>query len=479
MVADTGVENQKPDGIHIAEQRTLIDVRARPLVLPLFCCGILWMIFSTVISAVATFKLQSPDFLSFSWLSYGRLKPASEMAYVYGWCSMAGMAISTWVLSRSTLTSPRFGTLSILGIGLWNLGLVIGLASTLTGGMRSSVGLEMPLYSAIMIFVGVLCVSLSGALCVKEDPREWPIHYYFILGGYLWFSWSFLSGNLFIACVDVTGFAGRLGGEWVHQGVVWVWLLGMCLGLSYFLLPRSLGVSSEGGTASRLSFWMFLLFASVAATSKIGTGPFPLWVKAISGAAALMLIIPSSIICHTLLRISDVPKASGSPSATFIRFGVYALFFAAVLLGLSSFRSVQYLVSFTSFHTGLEHIVTRLTVSMILFGGIYYIMPRLSRCEWISSSLIKWHFLGTAYAGGIFAGMLVFSGLLTGSDLNNSDVPFAQVIESSSFFLWGANLSNVIGLIASVIFSFHFLLMLARIGQPEGLPTLLASSAEH
>ena len=116
---------------------------------------------------------------------------------------------------------------------------------------------------------------------------------------------------------------------------------------------------------------------------------------------------------------------------------------------------------------------------MVLFGAIYYIMPRLSGCEWLSSSLISLHFLGSAYGGCMGAAMLILSGLASGSALNDADSNFSQVLELGNSYYWGHTMSFVLLLGGYFLFALHFLLMAVRIGQPAGEPTLLNSHHEH
>ena len=115
---------------------------------------------------------------------------------------------------------------------------------------------------------------------------------------------------------------------------------------------------------------------------------------------------------------------------------------------------------------------------MILFGAIYYMMPRLSGCEWLSSTLINWHFLGAAYGSTLSSGMLILSGFAAGSALNDAESNFSQVLELAESYYWGHTLSSVLMVLGYAIFILHFLLMAVRIGQPAGEPTLL-SSHEH
>ena len=116
---------------------------------------------------------------------------------------------------------------------------------------------------------------------------------------------------------------------------------------------------------------------------------------------------------------------------------------------------------------------------MVMFGAIYYITPRLTGCEWLSSTLIKIHFLGSAYGGGMAVATLLLAGLSSGMGLAESDTTFAQVVQFGQFYLPGRTIALVLVTIGHSAFGLHFLLMLLRIGQPAGTPTLFAPLGEE
>jgi cytochrome c oxidase cbb3-type subunit 1 len=113
-----------------------------------------------------------------------------------------------------------------------------------------------------------------------------------------------------------------------------------------------------------------------------------------------------------------------------------------------------------------------------MFGAIYYITPRLVGCEWLSSSKISIHFWGSAYGGSFLAALLIFAGVAQGSVLSEPGSTFAQVIQLTGGYFPGISFVWFLVAIGHGIFALHFLLMLLRIGQPGGAPTLFAPLEE-
>jgi len=109
-----------------------------------------------------------------------------------------------------------------------------------------------------------------------------------------------------------------------------------------------------------------------------------------------------------------------------------------------------------------------------MFGAIYYITPRLVGCEWLSSSMIKVHFLCTAYGGGMAVLVLIFSGIASGMRALDPTAQTSQIIYNTFAYLPGRTLAMIFVTLGHTAFGLHFLLMLLRIGQPAGQATLFA-----
>ena len=146
---------------------------------------------------------------------------------------------------------------------------------------------------------------------------------------------------------------------------------------------------------------------------------------------------------------------------------------------LSSLRSVDRALHFTFFQSAQTHLLLYAFFSMVMFGAIYYILPRLVGCEWLSSSMITLHFYGAAYGGGMLIALLAIGGIAHGAALAEPAAIFSQVIQEGAVYYVGGSLAWAMIAVGHVIFALHFLLMLLRIGQPGGEPTLFAPIGEE
>jgi len=123
----------------------------------------------------------------------------------------------------------------------------------------------------------------------------------------------------------------------------------------------------------------------------------------------------------------------------------------------------------------------------MMFGAMYYIMPRLVGWEWPSARLIKIHFWCTALGGILMVGVLTLGGVEQGLKLvmfwlkeppspeNPTGVPysFMEILEATKPWLWLRTISGILILIGHLAFAINFFLMLARKGEAKTSPTLL------
>jgi cbb3-type cytochrome oxidase subunit 1 len=106
-----------------------------------------------------------------------------------------------------------------------------------------------------------------------------------------------------------------------------------------------------------------------------------------------------------------IRPARYSPTLRFTIFGAIAYTVFSLVGVLISLRSMAGYVQFTQAHVGYSHLGLYAFFTMVMFGSMYYIVPRLVGREWRYASLIKLHFWASAYGVMLMVLMLLVSGL--------------------------------------------------------------------
>ena len=123
-------------------------------------------------------------------------------------------------------------------------------------------------------------------------------------------------------------------------------------------------------------------------------GPFPAWMITASIAAMILTIIPVATVglesSHDDARL--FPAHALQPDAAFHRFRRDLLHGFSIVGVIISLRSVARIVHFTEASIAYSHMGLYAFFTMVMFGSMYYIVPRLVGREWRYASLIKLHF---------------------------------------------------------------------------------------
>src|SRR5690606_24419551 len=111
-------------------------------------------------------------------------------------------------------------------------------------------------------------------------------------------------------------------------------------------------------------------------------------------------------------------KVFASPTLRFVVFGAMSYTGSSLFGSWMALRSVNVHTHFTHFTVGHAHHGVYAFFAMVMFGAIYYIMPRLLYREWPSASLIKVHFWFSAIGIGMMVTAMQIGGWIQGVQLN-------------------------------------------------------------
>src|SRR5439155_16958419 len=168
--------------------------------LVLFGGAAFWLVLSSVLGVLASLKFHNPNLLAdYAWLTYGRVRPAATCAFLYGFAIPAGLGVGLWILARLGRTTLVQPILITLGITLWNLGVLLGLAGILAGDSTGYEMLEMPRYAALFLFLVYIIIAVFGLMTFHErQHRALFISQWFIVAAIFWFPWIFSTAALLL-----------------------------------------------------------------------------------------------------------------------------------------------------------------------------------------------------------------------------------------------------------------------------------------
>lgn len=434
---------------------TGIDAAARGPLLLLLGSGIVWLVISGVLALITSLQLHSPHFLSqYSFLTYGRTAAMQESAFVYGWAANAGLGIALWVLGRLGGNALRGANWVFAGCAFWNVGVTVALVGIAVGDMTSFSLFELPRYVQPFLVVAYGCVAISGVLAWmgRRTDTTYAAQWYAVAALFL-FPWLSSGAQIVLLWSPLRGVAQSIGGAWYAQGAWSLWLAPLALASAYYLVPKLSGRVLSAYEFASVGFWMLIFIGTWTAGRHFIGGPVPAWVVTVGIAAGLVLLIHYVIVA---LNLGGIFGTRGT-AASFIRFGFVAYLLAGVFETITGFRTVAVETQFTFFDVALQQLSLYGAISMLFFGAIYYIVPRLTGNAWASTGFTVGHRVLVSVGVVVLVVTLAVAGWTQGSDLLNAKVAFADVIDHVRLTLLISSGAQFVLLVANVLLLVNFL----------------------
>jgi len=461
-----------------AERRNFTDLDSKSVIIPYFVAGIFWLLAGSALAILASFKLHWPDFLGETpWLTFGRVRPLHLNTMVYGWASLSSVGVGLWILTRVLrITIPIKKTL-LTGLGLWNLGLVIGSVQLLAGHTNGMEWLEFPFSSSVLVVGGLIPVAIAALIMlVNKATKHLYISVYYILAGFLW-----IISLLLVAYIPTYSTTVEAGMNWWYaHNALGLWFTPICLAAAYFFIPKVTGRPIYSYWLSLLGFWTLALFYNWNGFHHLIGGPVPTWATTVSISASVMMIIPVVTVAvnHHLTVVGVFDRVINSPTLRFIVFGAMSYTFVSLQGSFQALRTINETVHFTHYVIAHAHIGMYAFVTMVLFGSMYYILPRLTKWEWHSKSLIKAHFWLTGLGIILYIVALQVGGIWQGIQMNNPDIPFMDIVDSMIPYLQARSVAAVMLTTGHIIFAWLFFKMIwhKRVEKPEPITEMSPES---
>lgn len=464
-------------------ERATLDRSTKLPVLFFLTSGLVWLLAACFLGLLASVKLHSPGFLDcdwLNWLNWGRLQPAAFNSLVYGWAFQAAFAVGLWMMARLCRQPLRNPITLVVAGHFWNLGVTLGLLNILAGGQGPGELLEFGRAAWLMMFAAFALIVVWQVLMFATRPKGADyVTQWYVLGASFWFPWLFLTASVFTSPRTSSGLHAALTSAWYANGVLFLFLVPMAVGTAYYLIPKIVGRPLHSYPLAVAGFWSLALFGGWTGLQKLIGGPLPTWMPAVSSVAQVMLLIP--VLCvganHFLTARGSHGLVAVSPTLRFIFAG--AVFYVASHLVAAFLTLAPGLSQFTAAWDGFRFMLVYSYFSMTMFGAMYFILPRLAGCEWLSPRMIRIHFWANIYGGSPIGAFLIIGGFFQANAMNVWSNGFGALSDMLAGAYIAATLGWVFVLFANAVFFLHFVLVALRLGRRGERATLLSGPAHY
>jgi cytochrome c oxidase cbb3-type subunit 1 len=444
--------------------RIQIDRSCRQTVLGYYVSALCWLLSGSFAALVSSIKLHHPEFLgNWEWLTFGRIRPVHLNMVVYGWSSMVGIGTLLWLQAR--LCKVRLPNRILLPstVLIWNAAVIWGVFELLTGNSTGVEWLEFPIpVLGLFGFVLLVLFWVSLKMFSQRRVRHTYVSQWYLFGSTLWFPILYVSAVLLPATGLVSGAAWATTNWWYAHNVLGLYVTPMGLATAYYLIPKVTGQPIHSYHLSLLGFWTNALFYSWVGTHHLVGGPLPAWIITAGIVGSVMMFIPVTTVAinHHMTMVGNFHMLRTSPTLRFVVFGSISYTIVSYQGSLEALRSVSQVAHFTHYTVAHAHLGMYAFYTMIMFGAMYYVMPRMTRNEWSSPRLIKVHFWSCALGVIVYFVSLSWAGWNQGLMMNAPGVGFLKVVEYTKPYLVARSLSGILmtsGHVAFAILMFRIL----------------------
>src|SRR3990167_1956329 len=428
------------DAAHAAGPRELAQrIEAdRSSAFPVFmfiAFAILWLVLGSVAGLTASLKLHMPDWLvGEAWQTFGRVRTMHLTAVLYGWITNAALGLIVWLLPRLLRTRLFGAPWVMLGGAFINIAIASAIGAIGAGWSDGMEYLEMPWQIGLFIVVGFVCI-IGPVLytLVNRKVESLYVSVWYLVAALLWITLLFLVAKL--PGVH-TGVQQATTNWWYGHNVLGLWFTPISVGAIYYFLPNLIG------------------------------GPIPGWLSTLSIVQSMMMIIPVAAFTINMagtLR-GRMHLALHSPTLRFMMFGGLMYMLSSVQGSLEALRSVNQVAHFTHFTVAHAHLGAYAFVTMVLFGAIYFMLPRVLHWEWPYPRLISLQFWLAAIGILIYFVGLSIGGWLQGLAMLDASRPFMESVQLTIPYLQWRSVGGALMVLSHLVFAGHFLAMALRFG---------------
>ncbi|HEY9511075.1 MAG TPA: cbb3-type cytochrome c oxidase subunit I, partial [Rhodanobacter sp.] len=353
---------------------------------------------------------------------------------------------------------------TMLGGTFINAGIAAGIGAIATGWTDGMEYLEIPWQIGIFIFAGFALIILSALYTLANRRVEHLyVSVWYLVSALLWIALLYLVAKL--PGVH-TGVQQATTNWWYGHTVLGLWLTPVSLGAIYYFLPKIIGRPIRSYNVSLLGFWTLAFFYGQVGGHHLIGGPVPGWLITLSIVQSVMMVIP--VIAFTINQGGTLwgrmYLARYSPTLRFMMLGGLMYMASSLQGSLEALRSVNDVTHFTHFTVAHAHLGVYAFVSLVLFGSIYFMLPRVLSWEWPYPKLITLHFWLVTIGIAIYFVFLTIGGWLQGTAMLDATRPFLDSVRVTLPYLEGRSIGGALMTLGHIVFVGHFFAMALRFG---------------
>jgi cytochrome c oxidase cbb3-type subunit I/II len=340
-----------------------------------------------------------------SFLSFGRLRPLHTNAVIFAFVGNAMFAGVYYSLQRLLKARMFSNFLSNLHFWGWQL-IIVAAAITLPLGYTTSkeyAELEWPIDIAIALIWVAFGINMIGTI-IKRRERHLYVAIWFYIATFVTVAVLHIFNSLELPVSALKSYSVYAGVQdalvqwWYGHNAVAFFLTTPFLGMMYYFVPKAANRPVYSYRLSIIHFWSLIFLYIWAGPHHLLYSCLPDWAQNLGVVFSIMLIAPSwGGMINGLLTLRGVWDKVRTDSV--LKFFVVAItgYGMATFEGpMLSLKNVNAIAHFTDWIIAHVHVGALAWNGFLIFGMIYWLIPRLTKTKLYSEKLANFHFwIGT------------------------------------------------------------------------------------
>src|SRR5690554_837599 len=365
----------------------------------------IWGIIGMLVGLIAALQLAFPeffnDYLSLSFLSFGRIRPLHTNAVIF---AFVGNGIFTGVYySLQRLLKTRMWSDKLSYINFWGWQLII-LSAVLTlplGITTSKEYAELEWWLDIMItIVWVVFGWNMFATILNRRVKHIYVAIWFYIGTFVAVAMLHIINSLAIPVSFTKSYSIFAGVQdalvqwWYGHNAVAFFLTTPYLGLMYYFVPKAANRPVYSYRLSIIHFWALIFLYIWAGPHHLLYTALPDWAQSLGVVFSVMLLAPSwGGMLNGLLTLRGAwDRVRDDVTLKFMVVALTAYGMATFEGPLLSLKSVNIISHYTDWVVAHVHVGGLGWNGMLTFGMLYWLFPKLFRTELYSKKMANQHF---------------------------------------------------------------------------------------
>ena len=388
---------------------------------------IIWGITGMTVGLIVALQLAFPqffnDYLGFSFLSFGRLRPLHTNAVIFAFVGngiFMGVYYSLQRLLKTRMWSDKLSYINFWG---WQLIIVCAVITLPLGYTTGKEYAELEWWIDIMIAaMWVVWGWNMFATILKRRVKHLYVAIWFYIATFVTVAMLHIFNSFELPVSIMKSYSWYAGVQdalvqwWYGHNAVAFFLTTPYLGLMYYFVPKAANRPVYSYRLSIIHFWALIFLYIWAGPHHLLYTSLPDWAQSLGVVFSVMLIAPSwgGMLTGLITLRGAWDRVRDDVMLKFMVVALTCYGMATFEGPLLSLKNVNMLSHFTDWTIAHVHVGGLGWNGMMTFGMLYWLFPRIFRTKLYSKKLANQHFWIATVGIMLYAIPMYIAGFMQG-----------------------------------------------------------------